>query len=288
MFKQKNALIAIAVAMLVAACGGGGDDPPANNNPPAQNPGGNNPPGGNIPPADDSVMTGHLELVNQVQVNENPIAYSAFTGSGGWGFEKGIHSPLQKFGIRVDSVLTPVQNKDAARIAIDIRDASAANIIQLMIDKIKLTSDATGELTVTVDPTAKAYVYAKTAAGAVNSVSVNALPANVISFLQVDPADQDSKMLAVNIEEVIAAAKGTSTSPVYAALPDLTGKYNLSFTVSNVALRVGTAADGTGGTPLVGETITVTGAQQAPVPGGGVKGTVWLNTTTEPPATTTP
>lgn len=286
MFKQKNALIAVAVAMLVAACGGGGgDDPPAGQ---TQNPPGNTNPGGNIPKADDSLMTGHLELVNQVQVNENPIAYSAFTGGGGWGFEKGTHSPLQKFGIRVDSVLTPVQNKDAARIAIDIRDASAANIIQLMIDKVKLASDATGELTVTVDPTAKAYVYAKTAAGAVNGVSAGALPAGIISLVQIDPLDLDSKMLSVNIEAAIAAAKGTSTSPVYTALPDLTGKYNLSFTVSNVALRIGSAPDGTGGTPLVGETITVTGAQQAPVPGGGVKGVVWLNTTTEPPATPAP
>lgn len=284
MFKQKNALIAIAVAMLVAACGGGGgDDPPANNNPPAQNPGGNNPPG-NGNPVDTVPMVGFLTMTaNQVAFNGSTklIGLDAFKAvapeTGAYDIAKGTNAPFKTFGIRVyPGFMGPNQTK-VVRVAIDATDTvggAAAQSFKLLIDQVEIAVGATPDaLTVTVPATAKAYVYARTATGTtVNAVSATPLPVDLVTLANTIPGDSDSRLLDINVDAAVASAKGASTDPVFIALPDFKGRFTFNATISNVELRRG---DGT--TVEQGASIDVTGSGQPAVTGGGVQGFAWFN-----------
>jgi hypothetical protein len=68
MFNQKNALISLAVALLISACGGGGSDtpPPSATTPPPAAGGTTPPPSDTTPPpasVDEFVMAGNFQLL---------------------------------------------------------------------------------------------------------------------------------------------------------------------------------------------------------------------------------
>src|SRR5438270_823526 len=114
MFKDKNALISLAVAVVLAGCGGGGGGgtpttasttsttttPPTT--PPVTQP--------TTPPpvvVDESLMAGFFALVsNQIMfdgiaITTDQFADATATPKGAYGFAKGTNAPLQTFGLRL-------------------------------------------------------------------------------------------------------------------------------------------------------------------------------------------
>jgi hypothetical protein len=273
MFKHKNALISLAVALLVAACGGGGGGDTAPATPPA-NTGGNTDPGGNVQAPQADPLAGHLTLsANQVAKNGALISLSDFANPGAYGIAPGTAAPIESFGIRVLPALEANQSK-TVRVAVDLTDSAtgAPQALKLLLDKVTFAVDANNVLSVTVPADAKAYVYAKNSAGTVNASSTGAL-GSVVHLVDGIPGDTASRVLTVNIDEIVGKVKATpgTAQPVFAALPTMVGKFAMNVTLSNVTLQSEAEV------ASAGETVDVTGSGQAPVTGGGVKGFAWLN-----------
>jgi hypothetical protein len=226
-------------------------------------------------------MTGFLTMTaNQVAFNANLIGLDAFKSTapngGGFGIVKGVNAPFSSFGIRVYPGFMGINQTKMVRVAIDATNTvggAAAESFKLLIDQVEIAVGATPDaFTVTVPATAKAYVYARTATGmTVNAVSAAALPATLVELGNISD-DSDSRLLNINVDAAVASAKGTSTDPVFTALPDFLGKFTFNATISNVELRRG---DGTTVEP--GASIDVTGSGQPAVTGGGVQGFAWFN-----------
>lgn len=273
MFKHKNALISLAVALLVAACGGGGGGDTAPATPPA-NTGGNTDTGGNVQAPQADPLAGHLTLsANQVAKNGALISLSDFADPGAYGIAPGANAPIESFGIRVLPALEANQSK-TVRVAVDLTDSAtgAPQALKLLLDKVTFAVDANNVLSVTVPADAKAYVYAKNSAGTVNASSTGAL-GSVVHLVGGIPGDTASRVLTVNIDEIVGKVKATpgTAQPVFDALPAMVGKFAMNVTLSNVTLQSEAEV------ASAGETVDVTGSGQAPVTGGGVKGFAWLN-----------
>lgn len=275
MLMKKNALISIAMVLALAACGGGSD---GDSNPPATNPpaDGGNPPGGDNPPAnvDDSLMEGHMVLVNnQVLFNGTGVALEDFSTTGAYGFAKGTTFPLQSFGLRlmpVDMTTETGQSK-RARVALELMDSAEGGqqAVQMMIDEVDIAIDAAGVWTVTVPSTATLYAYARDAAGATANLAVTNLPADLIRLASID-GDPSSNGFTIDVDrafqQVVAGAPAEDQA-VFNSVIGFTGDFNLRSTVSNVEIH-----SQTGGTVLTGASITVTGSNQPAVTGAGVQG----------------
>jgi hypothetical protein len=284
MFKDKNVLISLAVAALLAACGGGG--------------------GGSTPastaststtartstttpttPAptivvDESLMAGFMLLVgNQVLfdgtgITTDQFSNTAATPKGAYGFAKGTNAPLQTFGLRVrpeDMAIDAGQTK-VARLAFELKDRAVGGVqvAQLMIDQVTISVSATNQFTVSVPATAKMYIYVNNASGQNANLTVGSLAADLVKLTTIS-GDASSHGFTLDLDAAVtaalAAAQGdTAKLAVFNSLKDFAGEFDLNATLSNVAIHK------EDGTTLAGAAITVTGSGQPAVNGSGVKG----------------
>jgi hypothetical protein len=293
MFKQKNALISIAVALLISACGGGSDDPALSNTtqPPAS---GTTPPpsSGNTPPAtiDETLMAGNLQLQDPAVIfNGTPIRVDQFEPNAGLpngagSFERGTNAPIQTFGLGVkpeEMAADGAGQTKRARLAIDMTEEAAtvgageeAEVLQFMIDQVDLAVSGTGELSATIPSTAKLYVYTKNSAGATANMTVTDLPANAVRVVDV-PDVFESRAITVDYDalftRLLEAAQGdTAKLAVFNSVKDFKGTFGMSPTISNVAIQK------PGDAPAVGAPVTVTNSGQPAVTGAGLVGRLWL------------
>jgi hypothetical protein len=298
MFKRKNALISLAVALLISACGGGGGDDPSPSTttpPPATNPGtGNNPPdGGNNPPpatVDNEPMAGNLQLLDPAVIfNGTPINVSQFEANedlpnGAGSFARGTNAPIQTFGLGVESEgmdMDGAGQTKRVRMAIDLTEEAGtvaageeAEVLQFMIDQVDLAVSATNELSVTVPSTAKLYVYTKNSSGGIANMTVADLPADAVRLVDV-PEVYESRAITIDFDAIFArlleAAQGdTARLAVFNSVKDFTGTFGMSSTISNVAIQK------TGDGAATGADITVTNSDQPAVTGGGLVGRLWV------------
>jgi hypothetical protein len=301
MFKQKNILISLAVAALVAACGGGGSDPVT---PPAQQNSNNPPPGGtdntSTAPTADAKLASQVVLQNMVFKKSNTdfiqIAYSSpdrfdFHSStprdatvnpptdassyGAFGFAQGTNAPLQAVGYQISIDTPATADSKTGRVAFELQDQAGVTpqeILRIEIDKIISAVDANGGLTVTVPSDAKVYVFAKGAAGQA-TVSAPATAA-MVSVIDAKVDETNSvKSLVFNVDEAVGAAVTAATGTdktVMSSVKDFGSGVQKPFEVtllfSNLDITLTPPATGTA-TALTGKDdgkgITVDGAKTA-------------------------
>jgi hypothetical protein len=284
MFKDKNALISLAVAVVLAGCGGGGGGgtpvtasttttttATTPTTPPVTTP---------VVVVDESLMAGFFALVgNQIMFDDIAITTDQFadataTPKGAYGFAKGTNAPLQTFGLRIrpeDMGVDAGQSK-TARLALELKDRATGGLqtLQVMIDKVDIAVSATSQVTVSVPASAKLYVYAKNSAGQSTNVTVSNLAADMVKLTTIS-GDASSHGFTLNLDAAItaalAAAQGdTAKLAVVNSLKDFAGEFDMNVTLSNVTIKK------VDGTALAGAAITVTGSGQPAVNGAGVKG----------------
>lgn len=294
MFKRKNVLISLAVALLISACGGGGgDDPaPAASTPP---PAAGNPGGGDQPPPviDESVMAGNLQLVDPavifnitptdagIPINVAQFEPNATLPDGAGSFARGTDAPIKSFGLRVtpeDMAPGGVGQAKRVRMAIDLTEEAAtvaageeAEILQFMVDQVDLAVSDAGELSVSVPATAQLFVYTKNSAGGTANQTVTALPADAVRFIGVDGDQALTIDFDALFASLLASAQGdTAKLAVFNSVKDFVGTFGMGATVSNVVIQK--AADAV----ATGSSITVTGSSQPAVTGAGLQGRLKL------------
>jgi hypothetical protein len=288
MFKQKNALIAVAVAMLLAACGGGGGS--NNSNPTGAGTGGVSTPGTTTPttnqPVADADLAGQITL-NQVVANDGPVPLEDFEGKtagtfGLYGQAQGASgSPLKNFGIKFLPEQAPETGAATGNghIAIEMMDvaANAPQQFQVAIDRVdyKLSKTAP-KFEATVPATAKAYVHVASSTGGVADLVLDNLPADVVSVANNYSDDAEFRGLVVDLDKLLAAAKtkAAGDSAKIAALDsvkDFKGEFklNASYSALNI-IRAGQTAQ------YPGAEILVAGSNQPAIKGAGVQGKIWL------------
>lgn len=288
MFKQKNVLISLAVALLISACGGGGGGsgdgattpPPSNNQPPAT---GTTPPPASV---DESVMSGNLQLVapavliNGIAINVNQFEPNTTLADGAGPFAHGTNAPIQTFGLRVSpegmSADGAGQTK-RVRVAMDMTEEAGtvssgqeAEILQFMIDQVDLGVSATSELSVTIPSTARIFVYVKNGSGATANLTATEVPATAVRLVDIE-GDSTSKALTVDLDAIftrlLEAAQGdTARLAVLNSVKDFSGTFGTSKTISNVVIQKEDDS------PATGAAITVTGSSQPAVNGAGLVG----------------
>jgi hypothetical protein len=290
MFKDKNALISLAVAVVLAGCGGGGGGgtpttastttttttsttattPPVTTEPTVV--------------VDESLMTGFFALVgNQVMfdgiaITTDQFANASATPKGAYGFAKGTNAPLQTFGLRLrpEGMDIDAGQSKTARLALELKDRASGGLqtLQVMIDKVTISVSATSQVTVTVPADAKLYLYAKNSAGQSANVTAANLSADMVKLTAIT-GDTTSHGFTLDLDAAVTAALGaaqgdTAKLAVVNGLKDFAGEFDMNVTLSNVAIQKSDA------TPLVGAAITVTGSGQPAVNGAGVKGILTL------------
>jgi hypothetical protein len=290
MFKQKNALIAVAVAVLLAACGGGGGGSDTASNPPTGTSGGNtnNPPANQTQTVADKALAGQLELAQVIanrdatRVGEVPLDdFEAKAGAHGiYGHAQGASgSPLQNFGVKF---LPPAEGSASGNghIAIEVMDAAAGTPrqFQIAIDQVNYKLDAAlpSRFEASVPKTAKAYVHVKSSAGTADVV-VDNLPDGVVTVASGFADDAGYRAVMVDLDKLFAAAKAkvagdaakTATMNSVAAFA---GQFNMNATFSALNLvRAGQT------TQYPGADVVVSG--QPAIKGAGVKGKLWITDT---------
>jgi hypothetical protein len=285
MFRHKNALIAVAVAVLLAACGGGGSDssPEAGVNPGTNTGGTNNPPPGQT--VADVKLAGNL-ILDQVVANGTPYPIESFEGTtpnnqGFYGQDLGVSgSPLKTFGLKMMPDQVPTTGGSGnGHIAIEIMDAAANSPqqFQVSIDRVdyKFSSDGNRTLTASAAKTAKAYLHVRNATGGVADVVVDNLPDGVITVRSDFADDAGFRGLIVDMDKLFAAAKtkaagDAAKTTVLNTVKDFKGEFNMNATFS--ALNILRGAN-----PSAGADITVAGSGQPAIKGTGVKGKLWIN-----------
>jgi hypothetical protein len=292
MFKQKNALISLAVVSLLAACGGGGGDD--------DNGGTSNPPPGQAATVD-AKLAGTAVLSQDFVLFERadapfPIGYVDFTsttprvddpatpenegatGYGAYGFARGEAAPLEAFGYRLSFTPTTagVAETKTGRIAFEIQDQASVTqreVLRIEIDKITTSVDAAGVLTVDVADDAKVYVHATNSAGQKATVDAPALDALVKQSAVAGNPGAIDLLLDVDgaVVTALAAAVGSGSDlAVLNSVKDFAGGVDapmeVALTISNLAMTL----ESNTATALVGKTITVDGSGLPGVTGGGV------------------
>jgi hypothetical protein len=285
MFKQKNAFIAVAIAVLLAACGGGGGggSDTASNTTPTDTTGGTN---NTIPPVQtvaDKPLAGQLELAQVISNDDGTspsrgaVPLEDFTGIGLYGQAQGASgSPLKNFGIKV---LPPAEGSASGNghIAIEVMDAAAGapRQFQVAIDQVnyKLDAASTTRFEASVPKTAKAYVHVKSSAGTADVV-VDNLPDGVVTVATGYTDDPSYRGLVVDLDKLFAAAKAKVTgdaakTTTLNSVQGFDGQFNMNATFSAVNMvRLGQT------TQYTGADITVPG--QPVIKGAGVKGKIAL------------
>jgi hypothetical protein len=315
MFNQKNALISLAVALLISACGGGGgsDAPaPAATTPPpaAGNPGTGNPGADNTATADPKLAS-QVVLGGDLVVFKNgasfiQIAYSDFHSNtprdaavtpptdassyGAYGFARGTNAPLQAVGYQISIDTPATADSKTGRVAFELQDqadVTPQEILRIEIDKITTAVDANGTLTVTVPSDAKVHVFAKGAAGQA-TVSAPATAA-MVSVIDANGA----KNLVFNVDEAVGAAVAVATGADQTVMSSVVNfgsgvqkPFEVTLLFSNLDITLTPPATGTA-TALTGKDdgkgIAVDGAKTASgaalpgVLGGGATGFVQVS-----------
>ncbi len=292
MFKLKNAALATAVILALAACGGGSSDPVVND-PPTQpggeNPGGENPGGENPgdPPATDAAFEGSMTLAaDQVLVNGNPLPYSAFVTTGLFGQAPGTYAPLQTVGLRVFQVGMNGQS-ETVRVGFELADVTDAARIQILVDQATLSVDAPGNMEISVPATATAYVVA-TVGGTTSTVAVTGLPADVVRFTPIAD-DPTSLGLTLDVDAIMGAALAAAPAedqPLLQALPDVEGEFRLRLAVSGIDLQTSAGTDlalsaplTVAGQPALAGGFDADTSDAEPGNGGGVEGRIFIGVT---------
>lgn len=314
MFKLKNAVLTTAIIMALAACGGGDDDPvtqpvdetpteqPGGEQPGGEEPGGEQPggeePGGEEPPPTaepDATFEGAMTLTpvgaDQILINNNGIAYSAFTGTGAYGQARGDFAPLQSFGLRVDQVGMVGQSGDV-RVGLELDDVDSDALIQMLVDQATLTVDAVGAMTLTVPETAQAHVVVRNAAGDTSTVTIADVPADAVSFTAIadDPTSMGLTIDADAIMEAALAAAPEAEQALLQSMRDLEGQFTVRMAVSGVDITTSAGTDLALSEPLVvGDQPALAGGYDAdtsdtePGNGAGVEGTLYIGDSVVPP-----
>jgi hypothetical protein len=286
MFKQKNSLIAVAVAVLLAACGGGGgSDTPSNTSPTDTQGGGNG--GTNNPPATQTVtdkeLAGQLELAQVIAnytsaTQPGDVPLDDFEGTkpntfGLYGQAQGASgSPLKNFGIKF---LPPAEGSASGNghIAIEVKNATSQ--FQVAIDQVnyKLDAATANRFEASAPKTAKAYVHVQNGAGTADVV-VDNLPDGVVTVTSGYTDDPSYRGLLVDLDKLFAAAKtkvagDAAKTATLNGVQTYDGQFNMNATFSAVNLvRAGQT------TQYPGADITVSG--QPVIKGAGVKGKIAL------------
>lgn len=282
MFKQKNALIAVAVAVLLAACGGGGSDSSSTNDPP--NTSGNSNTGQTVA---DNNLAGQLSLA-QVVVNDQGVPLEAFEGKGAPNYglysqaQGASGSPLRNFGVKF--MPEPEQTPEAGasgngHIAIEIMDVAtnAPQQFQIAIDHVNYKAAKTGTtFEASVPQTAKAYVHVESSTGGVANLVLDNLPDGVVTVASNYADDASFRGLVVDIDKLLAAAKtkAAGDSAKIAALDsvkDFKGEFKMNATFSALNIvRLGQTSQ------YPGADVEVRGSGQPAIKGAGVQGKIWL------------
>jgi hypothetical protein len=286
MFKQKNALIAVAVTVLLAACGGGGGGSDSSAAPANTTPGG----GGATNTA--PVVVADKDLAGQLtlsQVISNGVGYplDSFEGKttdnqGLYGQEQGASgSPVKTFGIKFLPEQTPTTGASGnGHVAIEVMDPAVGTPrkFQVAIDRVdyKVSTTSANTFEATVPSSAKTYVSVKSAGGTADVV-LDTLPAGTVTVATGYTDDPSFRGLVIDLDKILAAAKVKATgdaakTAALNAVKDFEGSFNMNGTFSALNIvRSGQA------TKYPGADITVSG--QPVIKGQGVKGKLWIKTT---------
>lgn len=204
-------------------------------------------------------------------------------------------APIAAFGFRIDKFVqrtteTQVVGNQTVvgRVAFDLTERAgtagiganeAAEIMRFVIDRVELSTNASGELVSTrVLDGAQMHVYGRNAASvevresiAAPTGSVRLLPmSNVLD----NYGDDSSVVLLVDLETAFSQA-----GQRLAALENIAGYFSMQVTMSPAQI-VRPAEAATSGTPaltrkeLIGQPITVNA--QPPVSGAGISGNAWI------------
>ncbi len=272
MFKRKNVLVAAAVSVLLAACGGGSDSPAV-----TAGTGGTGTGSGGGDGATTGTFAGVYTLAgDQILFAPSPdqaVTLANLNTTIG-PFANGVNSPVAQTGFRLSTPELPngtaagvTQN---ARFAVSFVEqaASAAatgdapEALQVVVP-LTFTTTATGNATVAPTANGQAFIYFKPKAGAAMNVAVSA--ADLIKTVAVT-GDTTSSFLSLDLDAAIAKA-GASFAPV----KNISGTFDMAAVISNVTIK------NQAGAALPSTTVTVTGSNQAPIVGDGIKGTIAIN-----------
>jgi hypothetical protein len=292
MFKDKNALISLAVAVVLAGCGGGGGDggtpatastttttttsttattPPVVTEP--------------VVVVDESLMQGSMTLVeNLLMIDErNDLAFNLAqfndttrTPAGAYEFDRGTNAPIQSFALRLrpEQMDIAAGQTKVARLAFEMKDRAVGGVqaLKVLVDQVEIAVSASNQFTVSVPATAKAYVYVVNKDGQSANVTASSLPANLVKLTTIN-GDTTSHGFTLDLNAAITAALGAAQGNTTAlaavnSIKDMNGAFDTNFTLSNVLIN------DKAGAPLVGASILVTGSGQPAVNGSGVKGII--------------
>ncbi|HVL75562.1 MAG TPA: hypothetical protein VM406_06070 [Noviherbaspirillum sp.] len=295
MLKMKNAALATAVLLALAACGGSSPDdadPGLDNGTPVipgtgpgtdPDPDPGTDPGTDPAPADDTFAGSIVMRSNQVLFNGgdyvNAQDYAVFSTTGVYAQESraaGASTPLSTFGMRVDQIGMNGQS-GTIRVAVEFDNTASDELFQFLVEGATLTINETGRMSIASPDTARAYVVVNNGSGASANVTVAEVPADAVtvSTRPVHDHDPSSFALLVNLDAIMQAAIAAATDADRAVLAgasnaNASGRYTLRMGLTGITLE-----NDSGNAITLESPITV--GSRAPLGGAGVSGVLYHN-----------
>lgn len=198
----------------------------------------------------------------------------------------GPAAPIAAFGIRISKRVmddgAPASNQSAiGRLAVSLEERSSAGLpdaqresMRFVIDRIRLSTNAIGELSAEVLPGAQLHVVGRNAAG-IEVRDTIPVPARAVRMLPMervpDRMGDDSSIVLLFDFEMAFSQAGERLR----ALHEIAGQFATNITLSSAQILRPASADGRlPEKQLVGAEITV--SDQPAVRGGGLIGNAWI------------
>jgi hypothetical protein len=211
--------------------------------------------------------TNYLSILND-QINLNGTAYTLGQFTSGLTVTGATQASLDTVGFTCAVNGTPVPadangvKTTTVGMGLELTDATG-RVLQVEIDTVTISVDASNKISISVPATAKVYIYGKTASGVTANITLNNVAANSVSV-------DTNNAVSFNMGLLFSKLLGASTSSVFTNLQNVKGTFNVKFVMSTLDLRTQNA------TPATGLAVSVTGSGQPPVSGLGVQGIVTI------------
>lgn len=210
-------------------------------------------------PIETAATANYLDLQNDsVKINGTAISYASLSTG------VTISTPTT-FGLDFGIIGSPAIDT-AANLALELEEVGGDHrVLQLMIDKVNI-KNASGQLSIVPDATAKVYVYGHTASG--NDIN---LTLNDLTFKPITVTNNSLSLNYASMVNKVLASVDNTTKTTAQKFTNITGQFTIKVAVGGLNLRT------VNGAALPSTTISVTGSSPVrSVNGVGASGTLTI------------